>query len=117
MTVKTTATRFAPIVAAARPIALPVPGPVASSGAGGAATMGFRAASSSPGGVIWAAHASERALPSTAMRGWRRSVAVAGAVLALLPGAAAAQSAGDEQYEDPFGNGNQQSQPQATATP
>ena len=51
------------------------------------------------------------------MRGWRRSAAVAGAVLALLPAAAAAQSAGDEQYEDPFGNGNQQSQPQATATP
>jgi hypothetical protein len=52
------------------------------------------------------------------MRGWRRSVAVAGAVLALLPAAAAAQSAGDEQYQDPFGNEDQQqSQPQATATP
>jgi hypothetical protein len=52
------------------------------------------------------------------MRGWRRSLAVASALLALLPAAAAAQSAGDEQYEDPFGSEDQaQSQPQATATP
>ena len=36
------------------------------------------------------------------MRGWRRSLAVAGTVLALLPAAAAAQSAGDDQYVDPF---------------
>ena len=36
------------------------------------------------------------------MRVWRRSLAVAGTVLALLPAAAAAQSAGDEQYSDPF---------------
>ena len=49
------------------------------------------------------------------MRGWRRSVAVAGALLALLPAAAAAQSAGDEQYSDPFGSDGdqQQSEPQA----
>jgi hypothetical protein len=52
------------------------------------------------------------------MRGWRRSLAVAGAVLALLPAAAAAQSAGDEQYADPFGSDDQQqSEPEATATP
>jgi len=52
------------------------------------------------------------------MRGWRRSLAVASAVLALLPAAAAAQSAGDDQYSDPFGNDDQaQSEPQATATP
>jgi hypothetical protein len=38
------------------------------------------------------------------MRVWRRSLAVAGTVLALLPAAAAAQSAGDEQYSDPFAN-------------
>jgi hypothetical protein len=39
-------------------------------------------------------------------------------VLALLPAAAAAQSAGDEQYQDPFGSDDQQqSEPQATATP
>jgi hypothetical protein len=45
-------------------------------------------------------------------------VAVAGTVLALLPAAAAAQSAGDEQYQDPFGSEDQQqSQPAATATP
>jgi hypothetical protein len=36
------------------------------------------------------------------MRGWRRSLALAGTLLALLPAAAAAQSAGDEQYADPF---------------
>jgi hypothetical protein len=52
------------------------------------------------------------------MRVWRRSLAVAGTVLALLPAAAAAQSAGDEQYQDPFGSEDQsQSQPKATATP
>jgi hypothetical protein len=43
---------------------------------------------------------------------------VASTLLALLPAAAAAQSAGDEQYEDPFGSQEQeQSEPQATATP
>jgi hypothetical protein len=52
------------------------------------------------------------------MRVWRRSLAVAGTVLALLPAAAVAQSAGDEQYQDPFGSEDQQqSQPAATATP
>jgi hypothetical protein len=53
------------------------------------------------------------------MRVWRRSLAVAGTVLALLPAAAAAQSAGDEQYADPFGTDDQQqqSEPAATATP
>ena len=34
-------------------------------------------------------------------------------MLALVPAAASAQSAGDEQYEDPFGD----EQPQAQATP
>jgi len=34
-------------------------------------------------------------------------------MLALLPAAASAQSAGDEQYEDPFGD----EQPQSQATP
>jgi LPXTG-motif cell wall-anchored protein len=38
-------------------------------------------------------------------------VAVAGAVLALLPAAAAAQSAGDNQYEDPFAGQPAQSKP------
>ena len=47
------------------------------------------------------------------MRVWRRSLAVAGTVLALLPAAAAAQSAGDEQYSDPFAGQS----PSATATP
>jgi hypothetical protein len=47
------------------------------------------------------------------MRVWRRSLAVAGTVLALLPAAAAAQSAGDEQYSDPFANQS----PSSTATP
>jgi hypothetical protein len=54
------------------------------------------------------------------MRDWRRTLAVAGTLLALLPASAAAQSAGDEQYEDPFDSGGQQeqpSEPQATATP
>jgi len=47
------------------------------------------------------------------MRVWRRSLAVAGTVLALLPAAAAAQSAGDEQYSDPFAGQS----PSSTATP
>jgi LPXTG-motif cell wall-anchored protein len=58
-----------------------------------------------------------RALPSGRMRGWRRSLAVAGAVLALLPAAAAAQSAGDEQYEDPFGGQPAQSKPHPAPAP
>jgi hypothetical protein len=47
------------------------------------------------------------------MPGWRRSLSVAAVLLALTPAAAAAQSAGDEQYEDPFAD----QQPQAQATP
>ena len=50
------------------------------------------------------------------MPGWRRIASLAAVLLALLPAAAMAQSAGDEQYEDPFEN-QQQSEPQATATP
>src|SRR3954452_6533970 len=54
------------------------------------------------------------------MRVWRRSLAVAGTVLALLPAAAAAQSAGDEQYADPFASEQKPSPtpaaPQAPAT-
>jgi hypothetical protein len=45
------------------------------------------------------------------MRVWRRSLAVAGTVLALLPAAAAAQSAGDEQYSDPFAGQSPSSTP------
>src|SRR3954453_8490903 len=48
------------------------------------------------------------------MRGWRRSLAVASVLLALLPAAAAAQSAGDNQYADPFAN---EQQPNATPAP
>jgi hypothetical protein len=51
------------------------------------------------------------------MRVWRRSLAVAGTVLALLPAAAAAQSAGDEQYSDPFANQSPASTPTATPAP
>jgi LPXTG-motif cell wall-anchored protein len=47
------------------------------------------------------------------MPGWRRTLSVAATMLALLPAAASAQSAGDEQYEDPFGD----EQPQSQATP
>jgi hypothetical protein len=47
------------------------------------------------------------------MPGWRRSLCVAVAGLTLLPASAGAQSAGDEQYQDPFGD----QQPQAQATP
>jgi LPXTG-motif cell wall-anchored protein len=50
------------------------------------------------------------------MPGWRRILVVAGMLLALLPCSAAAQSAGDEQYSDPFG-GKDQSQAQATPAP
>jgi LPXTG-motif cell wall-anchored protein len=51
------------------------------------------------------------------MPGWLRILIVAGAVLALLPSAAAAQSAGDEQYSDPFAGGKDQTQAQATPAP
>src|SRR3954452_1890889 len=51
------------------------------------------------------------------MRVWRRSLAVAGTVLALLPAAAAAQSAGDEQYSDPFANQDPSPTPAATHAP
>jgi len=51
------------------------------------------------------------------MRGWRRTLAVAGTLLALLPSAAAAQSAGDEQYADPFGDDQGQQSQEATPTP
>jgi LPXTG-motif cell wall-anchored protein len=51
------------------------------------------------------------------MPGWLRILVVAGAVLALLPSAAAAQSAGDEQYSDPFAGGKDQTQAQATPAP
>jgi hypothetical protein len=51
------------------------------------------------------------------MRVWRRSLAAAGSVLALLPAAAAAQSAGDEQYSDPFANQSPSPTPAATQAP
>ena len=51
------------------------------------------------------------------MRVWRRSLAVAGTVLALLPAAAAAQSAGDEQYSDPFANQSHVPTPATTQAP
>jgi hypothetical protein len=54
------------------------------------------------------------------MQGWRRSLTLAAALVTLLPAAAAAQSAGDEQYEDPFAPGQEQTepaQPAPTATP
>ena len=50
------------------------------------------------------------------MRGGRRSLAVASVLLALLPVTAAAQSAGDDQYSDPFANNQKPSTPPA-ATP
>jgi hypothetical protein len=52
-----------------------------------------------------------------AMPGWRRPVSVAAVLLALAPATTAAQSAGDEQYEDPFGDEQSQSQATPTATP
>ena len=55
--------------------------------------------------------------PAGACGFWRRSLAVAGTVLALLPAAAAAQSAGDEQYSDPFANQSPSSTPAATPAP
>jgi LPXTG-motif cell wall-anchored protein len=51
------------------------------------------------------------------MPGWLRILVVAGALLALLPSAAAAQSAGDEQYSDPFAGDKDQTQAQATPAP
>jgi hypothetical protein len=49
------------------------------------------------------------------MPGWRRSLSVAAVLFALLPAGASAQSAGDEQYEDPFAD--EQTQAQATPAP
>jgi hypothetical protein len=46
----------------------------------------------------------------------RRLAALAAAALLAAPAPALAQSAGDEQYEDPFAGGDQ-SQPEPTATP
>lgn len=43
-------------------------------------------------------------------------MAVAAVLFALLPAAAAAQSAGDEQYEDPLAGQQESEQPQPTAT-
>ena len=39
------------------------------------------------------------------------------ALLLACPGSALAQSAGDDQYEDPFGGGQEQEQPAPTAEP
>jgi hypothetical protein len=47
------------------------------------------------------------------MPGWRRSLSAAAVLLALLPAGAAAQSAGDEQYEDPFADEPAQQAPAA----
>jgi len=44
-------------------------------------------------------------------------VSAAAVMLALLPASAAAQSAGDEQYEDPFGEEQSQATPTATPAP
>src|SRR4051794_23134957 len=51
------------------------------------------------------------------MPGWRRSLCVAATGLALLPASAGAQSAGDEQYQDPFGNQPAPANPTATPAP
>jgi len=51
------------------------------------------------------------------MPGWRRSLSVAALMLALVPAAATAQSAGDEQYEDPFGDEQAQAAPTAAPAP
>jgi len=45
------------------------------------------------------------------MLNWRRTLACTTATLALLPAAAFAQSAGDEQYEDPFSDEPAPTQP------
>ena len=44
-------------------------------------------------------------------------MSVAAVLLALMPAAAAAQSAGDEQYEDPFPDEQAQATPTATPAP
>ena len=44
-------------------------------------------------------------------------MSAAAVMLALLPASAAAQSAGDEQYEDPFGEEQSQATPTATPEP
>ena len=51
------------------------------------------------------------------MPGWRRSLCVAVAGLTLLPASAGAQSAGDEQYQDPFGDQPAPANPTATPAP
>ena len=51
------------------------------------------------------------------MPGWRRTVSTAALVLALLPASAGAQSAGDEQYEDPFGEEQSQTAPTPAPAP
>lgn len=51
------------------------------------------------------------------MLNWRRTLASTAATLALLPAAAFAQSAGDEQYEDPFANQPAQQQPAPATKP
>jgi LPXTG-motif cell wall-anchored protein len=50
---------------------------------------------------------------------WRRSLSVAAVLCALLPAGAAAQSAGDDQYQDPFADEPAQEAPAAppAATP
>ena len=51
------------------------------------------------------------------MQAWRRILVAVGILLALLPAAAAAQSAGDEQYEDPFADEPAQQAPASTPAP
>jgi LPXTG-motif cell wall-anchored protein len=52
------------------------------------------------------------------VRAVRRSVSIAASSLVLaLPGAALAQTPGDDQYTDPFGSGQDPSSAQATPTP
>jgi hypothetical protein len=52
------------------------------------------------------------------VRAVRRSVSIAASLVALaLPGAALAQTPGDDQYTDPFGSGQDPSTAQATPTP
>jgi LPXTG-motif cell wall-anchored protein len=47
------------------------------------------------------------------MPGWRRSLSVAAVLFALLSAGASAQSAGDEQYQDPFADEPAQGTPAA----
>ena len=51
------------------------------------------------------------------MQAWRRILVAVGILFALLPSAAAAQSAGDEQYEDPFADEPAQQAPASTPAP